>query len=374
MTDYKYDAPEEPKGPADQPDLPAEGKDCSLPESCPPELEKPKKCDPDCNCPPGPGKKRGCLEDLIEEQTAPITAGDKAKTFKADLEAFLQKANAASQEYTRDKHEKLLKQWKEEDAQIVELTRKLDCTLSCWRCVIECIVCPMLYDLRDAELRLFTEGPPVMKVHNLFDLLHWHTQEKAKKQRTFDRIKAVLAAWEKPAQTIEKALADDAKLIADIGKSLGSEPSKVVYDLFFKLIPLHLAIAPPATIAKTKIDKEYTRFCHCDKGKPEKCCGPNVGELSLRQRLIGPQPYLIDPNDYFKVICCLVDNLYRPAKDQLSQAEAWVTSTENQIKRLQAAIDNGLKTFDKDAKAAIPSVIDCDKYTPKPKKTETSYA
>jgi hypothetical protein len=84
-----------------------------------------------------------------------------------------------------------------------------------------------------------------------------------------------------------------------------------------------------------------------------------VGEPSLRQRLIGPQPYLVDPNDYFKIICCLVEQRYGPAKDALGQAEAgWVT-VDNLIKRYKGQLENGLKSFEKDARGAIPAVIDC---------------
>jgi hypothetical protein len=84
--------------------------------------------------------------------------------------------------------------------------------------------------------------------------------------------------------------------------------------------------------------------------------------LSLRQRLIGPQPYLIDPHLYFDVICCLVQNRYHPAKDALAQAEADWTTVDNLIKRYKAQVESGLKTFEKDAKGAIPLVVDCCDY------------
>ncbi|HUR81061.1 MAG TPA: hypothetical protein VM733_09855 [Thermoanaerobaculia bacterium] len=366
MTDYKkppgHDCPPQPPDdPADQPKPP--GGECQdPPDTEPPKLEDPEKCHPDpcCNCQPGPGSDPNCLEKLIAKQTNEIAAADKAKTFKADLEALHAKAKAASQEYTRDKYDKLVKQWVEEDRDIAELVRKLVCAVPCWRCIIECYVCTLLYDIRDAELRLYGNGKWCSEVHDVQDLLYWYGRDRAVKERAFNRIKNVLAAWEKPAQTIGKILTDNAKLIVDSGKLLGSEASKVVYDVFLRLIPLHLAIAPPQGSAwTTKIAKEYTKFCDCDTGKPDDCCGPDVGELSLRQRLIGPQPYLIDPNDYFKVICCLVDKRYGPAKDRLSKADAAVVATENEMKRLAGLIENGLKNFDANARTAIPAVVDC---------------
>jgi uncharacterized protein Usg len=349
--------------PAPQPQPPGEGKCEPLPTTEPPKLDPPKPCDQPCHCPPKPGTDHNCLEDLIAAQAAQIAAADKAKSFKADLEGLLQKADAAKLEYTRDKYETLLKLWVQQDADIAELIRKLVCAVPCWRCLIECHVCPLLNELHYAEKQLYDAGQWCSQAFSLYDLLYWHDRDRAEKDRRFQRIKKVLAVWEKPAQTIDKALADNAKLIADIGKSLGLEASKAVYDLFFKLVPLHLAIAPPAGPGHTtKIDKQYTELCGCDAGEPDDCCGPDVGEWSLRQQLIGPQPYLVDPNDYFQVICCLVEKRYEPAKDALGKAEAEYVTVDNKIKRLKGQIENGLKTFDKDAKAAIPAVVDCCDY------------
>ncbi|HSK62365.1 MAG TPA: hypothetical protein VK893_00940, partial [Pyrinomonadaceae bacterium] len=77
---------------------------------------------------------------MITDKASKLAGAEKDKAFKADLEALLTKANAAKQEYTRDKYEKLVKQWVEQDEQIAELIRKLVCALPCWRCVIECYV------------------------------------------------------------------------------------------------------------------------------------------------------------------------------------------------------------------------------------------
>jgi hypothetical protein len=356
------DCPPTTGDPADQPHPPGGGDGCQdLPTTTPPEPPTPTPCPPpDCKCPPRPPSDANCLEKLIADQTAAIVAADKAKTFKTDLEALLTKAKAASQEYTREKYEKLVKQWVEQDGQIAELIRKLVCAVPCWRCIIECYVCPILNDMHYAEHRLLGDGTLYTDVHNLYDLQYWHSRDKDAKERRFERIKKVLAAWEKPATTIEKILSDNAKLIADANSNLGASAPKVVFDVFLRLVQLHLAIAPPEGSAwETKIGKEYTQFCGCDVGKPDDCCGPDVGELSLRERVIGSQPYLIDPKDYFDVICCLVKKRYGPAKEQLGKAEADLLTVENEIKRLKALVENGLKSFEKDAKGAIPGEVDC---------------
>jgi hypothetical protein len=370
MTDYtqtstgQEDAP--PPDPADQPQPPGEKACPELPTGEVPTLEDPEKCpEPPCVCPKGPGSDSNCLEDLINDQTVDITAAEKAKAFKTDLEALLAKAKVVKQEYNAEKYDKLLKQWKEQDAEIVELLRKLDCAVPCWRCVIECHICPLLNEMRYAEQRLYgDDAVQMIGVRNLNDLLYWHTRNKDVLERRFNRIKSVLAAWEKPAQTIEKVLADNAKLTSDANKALGSDAGKAVYDVFLRLVPMHLAIAPPKSTRVTRIRRIFTDFCNCDSGTQDNCCGPDVGlwSWSLRQRLIGPQPYLIDPNRYMDVICCLVKDRYGPAKAALAKADADLVTTENKIKRARAQIDDGLKSFDKDARGAITSVIDCKKY------------
>jgi hypothetical protein len=364
MTDYrpKHDGTDHP---AEQPHPPNGGCD-KLPETTPPTLDPPAKCpDPPecCHCPTPPSSTPNCLEALIEQQTAQMTVADKAKAFKTELEALLTKARAASQEYTADRYSKLLKQWQEQDRQIAELIRKLVCAVPCWRCVIECYVCPLLNELHYSEVWLYGDGTFASDAHNLYDLRYWLERDMDAKQRRFLRIKGVLAAWETPAKTIEKALQDNAKLISDAEKALGTDSAKVVYDVFLKLVPMHLAIAPPAKDpdTTTKIDHKYTDFCGCDTGTPDDCCGPDVGEFSLRDRILGPQPYLIDPNNYFKVICCLVEQRYLPAKDAAAAAEAAFQAKDNEIKRRHAQISEALKpgAFEKSAKAAIPATIDC---------------
>jgi hypothetical protein len=368
MTDYRRpqerECPPPPNDPADQPHPPGSGDTCEdIPTTTPPELKPPEKCpESDCNCPPKPGSTPNCLEDLIAKQAADIAAAKKAEAFKKDLEDLLSKAKAASQEYTRPKYESLVKQWVELDGWIAAFIRKFECALPCWRCVIECYICPILNELHYSEQWLYGDGTLPADVHNLYDLQYWHTRDKEQKERRFARTKWVIAAWEKPAATIEKILKDNKALLDALDKSPSSAAGSVVVDLFLKLVPMHLAIAPPSGSAwTTKIGKEYTVFCECDTGKPDDCCGPDVGERTLRQRLIGPQPYLIDPNDYFTLICCLVQKRYGPAKDALGKAEADLATIDDRIARYKAQIDSGLvkEAFEKAAKGAIPTVIDC---------------
>ena len=339
----------------------------------PPPYEYPEKCEVECECPKKPGSDSPkCLEDLITAQAEEIAKAEKAAKFKTDLEALLDAAKKANQAYTPKVYKDLLKRWQEQDAAIAELVRKLACAVPCWKCVIECYICPLFNDIHYWEQAVYGDGTHCSDVHDLQDRLYWHTRDKEAKDRAFLRIKAVLTAWGAPATTIDKALTSNQALIDASSKVIGNEPGKAIYDVFLKLVPLHLAIAPPTGTKDpvtnieitSKIDVKYTTFCECalEPPKVDDCCGPNVGELTLLQRLVGPQPYLINPSDYYRVICCLVTQRYGNAKEVLAAAEAAVQKYEAEVKKFKAQIDAGLKSFEKDAKDRIPAVIDCCDY------------
>jgi len=354
------------KDSAPQPKQP--GDDCGeLPKSTPstpPTLET-EKCpppDPCCKCPTPPTSTPDCLEKLIVKEAEQAAAGQKADAFKKDLDKLLTSAKAAAADYTRSKYDEYVKSWEENDRRLAELIGRVECNWSCWRCVIECYVCPLINEVVYAErrLRLYDEIKLYDKVWDLYDLRYWHQCDRDAKQRKFDRIKQVLQAWEKPAATIKANLDLVSRWIGEANKALGDGP-KVIYDVFLRILPLHLATAPPSTKSTTSIGKQYTEFCTCDEPKPDDCCGPDVGQWSVRQRLVGPQPYLIDPNDYFAVICCLVEKRYGPAKDAVAEASARYQSVDEEISRYEKLIKDRLdpKTFEAAAKGAIPSVVDC---------------
>ncbi len=372
MTDYTrkhpgHECPPPPEHPAKQPVPPKEEEKCEpIPETRPPDLKPPDKCPPPdscCKCPTTPETPPSCLEELIALQGAELDANDNASKFKKELETLLEKAKTARQAYTRDAYEDLVEEWLRQDVLIAELIRKLTCAVPCWECILDCHVCPLLNELHYAEKWLYNDGHLYTEVHDLFDLRYWHTRDQAIKKRTLDRITGILASWEKPVTTIGDALKANKALHDAANAVIGTEPGKAIYDVFLRLIPMHLAIAPPAgPNTTTRIDKKYTKFCTCDDRKPEWCCGINVSERSLRQRLIGPQPYLIDPNKYFDLICCLVKNRYAPAQIAFNRADAELKAVQIRIESFEKALKDWPKDFEKNAKGAIPSVINCCDY------------
>lgn len=374
------ECPPSPDNPAVQPLPPGDGKGCcELPKTKAPDPPEPAPCpdpDPCCGCLTLPGSTTpNCLEELIAKQTVDIDAADQANKFKADLEKLLENAKKSSLAFTRDKYDDYVTRWLALDADIAELLRKLECAVWCWHCILDCYVCPLLNDLHQAEKWLSGDGQPYTEVHNLYDLQYWCQRDLDAKKRRLGRIEAVMKAWgfpadpkdwASPADTIDKALTANKGLVDSASKVIGTEPGKAIYDVFLRLVPMHLAIAPPATSGTTtKIDEKFTTFCECNTGTPDDCCGPDVGELSLRQRLIGPQPYLIDPNDYFKLICCLVENRWVPAKNAWSKAVTDLAAVGNRIVRNEAQFnDKWVSNFETAAKGAIPSVINCCDYEP----------
>jgi hypothetical protein len=364
-----HECPPAVENPAKQPNPPNHQEcDVPVPPGQAPHPEEPSKCpEPSCccKCPTPPGSTSNCLEELVEGQIGDLGAADKAK-FKAELVKILETAKKAKQEYTRDKYDELKDNWIKEDTRIADVIRRLECAVWCWECVLECHVCPLLYDLHKAEKWLYDDEKRYDTVHDLYDKRYWLERERAVRQRKLNRIKDVLKAWESPAASIQKAMDDTRKLLDAIETLLGTQPGKAVYDLFFRVIPLHLAIAPPAGIAETQIDKRYTEFCDCGEWGPDDCCGPDIALRGFRERLLPPQAYIINPDDFFNLICCLVDKKYRPANDDLIDADLQLAKLASEIDRYEKAIGPGWQAeFEKNAKAAIPSVIDCCDYEQK---------
>jgi len=373
MTDYMRkhtgrECPPPPDNPADQPKPPGDGNGCTdYPTSNPPDLKPPTPCpppDPCCNCQTPPTTGTNCLEDLIAHQTAETAALTQENLFTQELNKLLETAKKARQAYTRDKYLELVEKWEKEDIDIAELVRKLVCAVPCWRCILDCYVCPLLNELDTDQKWLYDDDKLITTLNDLYDLQYWLTRDRGVKNRRLNRIKDVLTAWNSPATSIEKALNDNRALIDSLGPFIGPHPGKAIYDVFLVLIPRHLAIAPPATAdLTTMIDKKYTEFCPCDDGKPDDCCGPDVGELSFRGRLVEPAAYLIDPERYFPLMCCLIEKRYVPSKDALSKADADLAKVNDRITRYEKAIGDGWKAdFDKNARAAIPSDINCCDY------------
>jgi hypothetical protein len=185
MTDYMRkhtgrECPPPPEYPADQPKPPGDGKGCDdYPTTTPPTLNPPKPCPPidPVAGPTPPGGGTNCLEELIAHQTADTAALQQENLFTQELNKLLDTAKKASQAYTRDKYEELLEKWLKEDVDIAELVRKLVCAVPCWRCILDCFICPLLNELHTDQKWLYDDDKHY-DVDDLYDLQYWLTRDK----------------------------------------------------------------------------------------------------------------------------------------------------------------------------------------------------
>jgi hypothetical protein len=387
-SDCTQDTNECGKDPAPQP--PSGTDDCQpLDEGRkPPCYTPPPECKTCCTCPPGGGGSGTCLDGLIKQEADAVSKGERAKKFKTELEALLGKVKAATLDYTADSYKDLVERWKQEDEAIVCLIRSIKCALPCWWCVIECELCPLLNDIVKLESKLSGEfktcdGPEQEQskqstttegeqpcLTSLYDLRHWWWREKLRRTALFDHVASVMRAWETPFKTIDGILKANADIIKAATAALGidqkKDASKILFDVFFRLVPQHMAIAPrqsPETT--TGIAKKYLELCCCDNSPTlHDCCGVIIRLPTVRDRIIGPLPYLIPPAQYANLICCLAQNVYQPAKDQAAEAESQYGALDTEVKAIEAAIPAQLKSLAVDAKTRMSKTIECKDYQP----------
>lgn len=339
-----------------------------------PKLNVPEsKCPSNCKCPKeGTDTTSQCLDDIVAKQDGDAGAKEKEK-LKADLTKIVDAAKKARQAYTREKYDEYKKRWKFQNGEIVKLLHKFECSVCCWACVLECHINPLLNELNRAELMLHDSGKLIGEINDLLDKQYYVTRYIQGKNRTADRILRVIKAWESPATSIDKALNDNDKLIADISKQMGLQPGKVIYDIFITLIPRHMAIAPETE--KNNIPSKYIDIfkCKCNfgAGAKDECCDVNTGQLGFLERLVSPQASLIDPDNYFDLICCLIKCRYEPVANILIEANIELQKINNEIERnLKIVGPSWPAEFEKNARAAIPSEVDCIKYPHNPDKKD----
>jgi len=353
------------KDPAPQPHGKDPEADCTKPpyDRKPPDLPTPEECKPCCKCPPAPQSEDSCFDKLIREEAKTAALGEEAKKSKAELEAFLAKMRAASAKYTPEARTDLVKRWKDNDKLLCEVIRKLLCNIPCWWCVIECEICPLIYAIAADEKKLKGSDTLYTTADSLYDQRYWWWREREIRTEAFDRVNKVMTAWMDPFTSIDTALKTiwTEASAANTGKMLGPELYKLLYDVFLKWIPLHLAIAPPEDEAETCIQKKFVELCGCEKAPtPQDCCGPNVGPLTVRQRLTGPQAFLIKAEEYPPLFCCLATNEYRPAKAALAAASAAYAAVEAEVDTLKKSIAARIASLPADAKVRLGKPITCD--------------
>ena len=371
-----------------------------------PPISEPTGCPPRCSCPVPPGgEPQSCIEGLIQDQNVIVKTAERAKAFADELTAIQEKLKSAQVEYTQARYVELLTTWKEQDAAIVELIRKLVCAINCWECLLDCRLCRQLVGIRRLEDRLYggpgTEaagtGPLTEQVYSLYDQQAWHQRNVVQMKSRLQRITAVMAAWEKPAGTLADVLEKNGTLIKEAQNLISTDPAKALYDVFMTLVPTHWAIRPrdggPGNQYGSDIDAKYRQICDCprpaapppadnqqgcdgngdndqpclcDDGLPDDCCGPDVGILSLRERLVGPLPYIVEPVRFPAILCCLTTQRLSPASRQLAAAEAALAASTATIELVLKQIADQTAAIEATFRAELGNPIDCKAYQPAP--------
>ena len=206
----------------------------------PPTMPDPESCPQPCCCPPGPGGDGGsCLDSLITEQSQLADKAALAKDFADELRALQAKMVSARAAYTGEKYQALLKGWQDQDLTIGKLADDVACSVKCWKCLLECRLCPLLYDIRALERRLNGTGVYATSVDTLREKASWYERNRDDHQAVVDRIKAVLAAWEDPAKALDDVLAANKTLIDGVRAMLSTDAPGAIYTLFVQLIATH---------------------------------------------------------------------------------------------------------------------------------------
>ncbi|MET4023173.1 hypothetical protein [Bradyrhizobium sp. S3.2.12] len=329
-----------------------------------PKLPDSKVCPQPCQCPTPPGgTPTDCLDILIKDQATRVKQAVRAKEFVDELTAIQGEVASAQADYTQARYKDLLKIWQDQDKLIADLVQKLVCAVPCWECLLECRLCPELTDIRKLEDELNGTGALTKDVFSLIDLQFWHQRNVTQMQARVYRIKLVLSAWEKPSGTLGDVLDKNGKLIEDTQKIIATDSAKAVYDVFMTLLPRHWAIRPRKVASS--IQDKFVKICKCDDGTPDDCCGPDVGIVSLRNRLLGPLPYIVDPADFPGIICCVATERLAPASDQLAAAQAALAATTSLIEQKTKQIADKTSNIETSFKAELGNPIDCGQYKKK---------
>ena len=333
-----------------------------------PKMPKEKDCPQPCCCPPKPGGDRpaSCLDTMIKEQSKLATQAAAATSSREDLIKRRDKIITALQTYTQPKYESLLKQWKKQDGEIVCIIRNLLCSIKCWKCVLECHLCPLLYDIRKLETEVGGTGVYAPQVDTLAEQAAWHLRNQTERSAYFERIVATLTAWEDPAKTLLEVLNANQKSIDAIGGLLSTDQPAALYTFFVKLLPAHWAIRP-RTKGASDIPADILEVCLCGEATPDDCCGPDTGLRSVRDRLSleKPVPYLVEPDELPKIVCCLVQGRYIPAKQKLAEAAAWYETAKKMLDDADSLLKAKATGLEAAFKAALTPQIECRPYRTK---------
>lgn len=283
----------------------------------------------------------GTINDsVLDGFSSELAKAAVLKTYQAELDGLLQKARGTAQAYDQQKHDELLMRWTEQDDKIADLINRL-CAVGTWTDDFAEKVGPVYLGLKALQKELDDwpiSMPDAAKCSRLNCALHQAWRDA--RQREYAEQKKVLPVWAQLVASLEKTLDDNDKLIVEAYKTASAanpvQQKALPADLFTRLVPQHLAIAPAARNVKPLSQYDAA-----------------LADIeSAIDAALAPQPALIAPADYGNRWNEKVSEV-KPALDALAEAEGALKKVADGVERRGRQLDEGIKSAPVDAKRAL---------------------
>jgi hypothetical protein len=285
------------------------------------------------------------IETALNEVSVQLGAAERKKEYKTKLDSLLQITNGAMAEYSGKKYQELLKRWKDLDDLVTKLQTELTASFPQWETQLKTSVGPLFATLTGQRQQLGQRTEPAQPSSGKDSLYTQRDRQQVQlelAQAHSDQALAALMAWASPARNIEKVLSENERTASEIGKMPIAQPDAAtrLYDMFFKLLPMHWLIAPPSEQERVNPEKYVV-----------KVAGAPSWEALLQ--MLGPQPRLIEPSAYLAQLGQHQLKQYKDAQNALAKADGALKGTLEEIKRIEKALDKPLDALEKNAKAAL---------------------
>ena len=280
---------------------------------------------------------------LMNQISKDIAVGAVRKDQMAELGKLEANLRAAGDQYDAARYAELVQRWREQDRQIAEL-------LTLWRARPGALkgigqVRELYDDIAALEKQMADD--PLPADDGKGSLFTRRAQQQLKRDvsyRQCERAREQLSAWDKLAQTLDKTLGDNAKGIADAEKLIAQlDVPTLAYDLYFKLVPVHLHIKPDDEEAEVELDPDEARLLEVD-GK-------------LVYALPKPLPSLIKPALYGARYMQEVEKL-AAATSKLADATGALAAIDAASERTRSQIVDQRNNLDKAARAILSNLAD----------------
>lgn len=279
---------------------------------------------------------------LMNQISKDIAVGAVRKEQMAELGKLESNLRSAADQYDARKYDELVERWREQDGRIADLLAK-------WRGQKEPLngieQVRKLYDDIAALEKQMEDDPPLADDGKGLNTRRALQQLKRDvSYRKCERAREQLSAWDKPAQTLDKVLADNDKAIAEANKIIDrTDVPTLAFDLYFKLIPVHLHIKPEDEYTQVELDGDESDLLEVDG--------------SLDYALPKPLPSLIRPADYPARYMREVETL-AAATSELAAATGALAAIDAASARTTSQIVEQRNNLDKAARAILSSAAE----------------